>query len=301
MGYCHEHRKHFKWTCSVCDTAWEYMGRTHLLDAFNAGVRGEEETTTWQADPHHHAAYLHGKEYCTRQPGSPAQNERHSKHTLTKGVSMAKKKTDPVADAQANTGLSFEQMVGTATVSPDTAKAKDKKPVIKLNAAQSKQLVAMLNAKRDMKAAEGTMRSEEGPLLEHCLNRQDTDGLAGDFSGSYTVLTDDGKTKATFITQDKFSVSPDVIDTLKVLLGDQYAVEVKSKPVVTLKPEVFEDPDLKAELTKLLGTNFSKFFQTVMKYELKDGFDERLYKIAGNAANVAQLRGLCGKSKPYIK
>ncbi|MDD5649764.1 MAG: hypothetical protein PHF86_04990 [Candidatus Nanoarchaeia archaeon] len=214
---------------------------------------------------------------------------------------MAKRKADPVAVATANTDLSFEQMVGTSTISPDAVKSKDKKPVIKLDAAQSAKLEKMLKAKREMKAAEGTFRSEEGPLLELCLNRQDTDGLAGDFSGSYSVLSDDGKTKATFISQDKFSVSTDAIDTLKVLLGDQFAVEVKTKPIVTLKPEVFEDAVLKAELTKLLGANFSKFFQTVMKYELKEGFDERLYKIAGNAANVAQLRALCGKSKPYIK
>ncbi len=212
---------------------------------------------------------------------------------------MAKKRTDPVAQ-KANTGL-FDQMIATAVISPEAAKPKNQKPCIKLNATQSAALVKMLNAKREMKAAEGTFRSEEGPLLEHCLNRQDIDGLAGNFSGSYTVLTEDGKTKATFICQDKFSINPDIIDTLKVMLGDQYAVEVKSKPVVTLKPEVFEDAALKAELTNLIGPSFSKFFQTVMKYELKEGFDERLYKLASNAASVAQLRSICGKSKPYIK
>jgi hypothetical protein len=305
-GYCHEHRKKLGWTCPACETAWEYTGRTHLLDAFNAGVRGEEETTEWQADPHHHAAYLHGKEYCTRQPGSDNHKERHSsvpkwqreKHKQ-KELLMPKKQTQlPTA----NTDLSFEQMVGGATISADAAKEKrGAKPTIKLDKTQSAALVKMLDAKRDMKVAEGIMRSEEGPLLEFCLNRQDTDGLAGDFSGSYTVLSEDGKTKATFITQDKFSIPADSVDTLKVMLGDQFAVEVKTKQTVTLKPEVFEDANLKAELVKLIGTNFSKFFQTVTTYSAKEGFDERLYKLAGNTANVQTLRTLCGKSKPYIK
>lgn len=305
MGYCHEHKKKFGWTCPACEAAWEYMGRTQFLDSFNAGVRNNPEPQP--NDPQHHAAYLHGQQYANKgvSHGNRAGNSRHSKGEqrdsvpLTQGVPMApRKQAQP--PAQEDTGLSFEAMVGAATVGSDAPKKSDK-PIIKLSKTESVALVKMLNAKRDMKAAEGTMRAEEGPLLEICLNRQDTDGLAGHFAGSYTVITEDGKTKATFISQDKFSVNAETIDTLKVLLGDKYATEVKTTPVVTLKPEVFEDATLKAELVKLLGNNFGKFFQTKMTYSLKEGFDERLYAIAGNPANVIQLRTLCGKSKPYIK
>lgn len=302
MKHCNIHKIDFSYTCSVCEASYNYAGRTQYLDAFTAGARGETEQPQWQNDPQQHAAYLHGKEFAN-PVGKKEENKRHkgSKQNLTLSqgdLPMAKKQTQ---SQTANTGLSFEQMVGSATVTDSDSTHKSTKPTIKLDAEKSKALVSFLDAKKEMKDAEAVMRSEEGPLLEHCLNRQDIDGLAGKFSGSYSVVTEDGKTKATFISQDKFNVNSDFIETLKTLLGTQFNEEVKAKHTVTLKPEVFEDETLKAELVKLLGASFGKFFQTVTKYELKDGFDERLYKIAGNPANVAQLRHICGKSKPYIK
>lgn len=60
MRRCKTHKRDFGWTCPVCEEEWNYSSRTHLLDAFRKGVRGEQFQST---DVQQQAAYEHGKTY----------------------------------------------------------------------------------------------------------------------------------------------------------------------------------------------------------------------------------------------
>lgn len=299
MGYCETHDLEFNMTCPACDYELNYMQRTHLLDAFRAGVRGK---AFLNSQPEYVTAWNDGLNFCKRKSpvGNTNDKKRYSKgKKLTEGdTNMAGKKKATTATPD----ISFEQMLGEATVASSTPKKGDK-PIIKLDADMSVKFLDFLRYKKEYKAAEGNMRAAEGPLLEYCIERQDTDGLKDDFHGSYTVISEDGKTSATFITQDKFSPSQESEDqeALKTLLGDKYATEVIKTSTVILRPEVFEDEALKKELVAKMGTDFSKFFMTTHKYSMKEGFAERLYRIANGMANLIRLRTLCGKAKPYIK
>lgn len=199
--------------------------------------------------------------------------------------------------------LSFESMVSSNTVSAKDAKKKATIPVIKLDTEHSAKLREFLEAKQKMKEHETAMRSAEAPIQNLCLNRQDEDGLSGQFASSYELVTDDGKNSVKFISVDKFYLSqdPDNITTLQDLLGENFDKEVKQETTVTLKQEVFEDEKLKKELVALVGAQFSKFFQTVVAYKMKPGFDERLYKLAKNTSDARQYRTICGKVKASLK
>lgn len=301
-GHCKTHNSEFNMTCPACDHELNYINKTYLLDAFRAGVRGLPYIN--QSSPEYVAAWNDGLNFA-QIPGNLITKKRYSKgkqsEKLTEGdTNMAgKKKATTIAPEST---ISFEQMLGEATVASSTPKKGDK-PVIKLDKDMSVKFQDFLRYKKEYKAAEGNMRAAEGPLLEYCIERQDTDGLKDDFHGSYTVISEDGKTSATFITQDKFSPSQEAEDqeALKTLLGDKYATEVIKTSTVILRPEVFEDETLKKELVAKMGTDFSKFFMTTHKYSMKEGFAERLYRIANGMANLIRLRTLCGKAKPYIK
>jgi len=302
MGYCHEHRKRFGWTCPACEAAWEYMGRTQYLDAFNAGVRGDVLQERWKQDPQYHAAYLHGKQYCTKQEGQVGKPREHSRYKQSKKQperkhSMAKKKKTNDGD------LSFEAMVGSTTVPKSTLSKKKQLPQIVLDTTNSSNLRKFLTSKTEMKAAETDMRSAEQPLLTLCMDRQDEDALAGRFHGSYELVTDDGETTAKYVSVDKFNLSQDQenIDALREVLGDEFDNEVEKVTVVMLKPEVFGNKALKEELVKLVGAQFGKFFQSVVTYKMKSEFDERLYKYASTAAEAQQLRVLTSKTKSSLK
>lgn len=314
MGYCETHDLEFNMTCPACDHELNYMQRTHLLDAFRAGVRGKTYTNGSYRPPYssdscgqtseYVAAWNDGLNFCKRKSpvGNTNDKKRYSKgKKLSEGdTNMAGKKK--ATTTKPDTDISFEQMLGEATVASSTPKKGDK-PIIKLDADMSVKFLDFLRYKKEYKAAEGNMRAAEGPLLEFCIDRQDTDGLKDDFHGSYTVISADGKTSATFITQDKFSPSQEAEDqeTLKTILGDKYATEVIKTSTVILRPEVFEDETLKKELVAKMGADFSKFFMTTHKYSMKEGFGERLYRIANSMANLIRLRTICGKAKPYIK
>jgi hypothetical protein len=199
-------------------------------------------------------------------------------------------------------GLSFDAMIGQNVVTTDSKKKKEQLPIINLDDTLSAELKKFINKKAEMKAAEGEMRLAEQPVLQVCLDRMDSDALSNDFHSSYEVKSTDG-TKVKFVTTDKFNISndPENIQALRDALGDDFDDEIVAKPTVVLKAEVFEDASLQKELTGLLGDKFSKFFETIVKYSTKEGFDERMYKIAGDKGKAIQLRSLAGKNKPFLK
>ena len=57
---CRIHNLNFGYTCPACDAAYAYLGRSHLVVHFNAGVKGVASTAVTLQEK---AAYEHGQTY----------------------------------------------------------------------------------------------------------------------------------------------------------------------------------------------------------------------------------------------
>jgi hypothetical protein len=207
--------------------------------------------------------------------------------------------------AASASSTSFSAMLG-QTVVPNTdgAKGKEALLVIKLDKDNTKNLKEFLEKKKAMKTAEGEMRIAEQPILSTCIDKMHADGLAGHFNHSYKLIGDDNKTAATFCSVDKFNLSQETenVNAIKnCLTPEVYKEEAKETPTVTLRSIVYEDESLQKELAEIMGDKFVKFFETKIRYSLKSGFNERIYKIAKTEVKLKEIEALVGQNKPFIK
>ena len=209
---------------------------------------------------------------------------------------MAKTKTAAPAAG------SFDDMLGTnETTAASKKKAKEDGPALVLPDNLKQAFLNYLEHKKNMKDQESLMREAESLVLDFCKNKFDEDGLAGKFTHTYDVKSGDKKAK--FITTDKFSIGQenDVINKAKDLLGNEFAEVVGQEKEVVMNPDVFLNAELQAELVKLLGDKFGKFFTTVKKWVVKKGYNEKMHKIAGNKDKLTQIREVIVPAKPYLK
>ena len=199
----------------------------------------------------------------------------------------------------------FNEMLKTSVKNPaDKTKKKDLLPEIKLDEALSTSLVKFIDAKTREKIANGEKVLAELPILQYCQDKLDKDALAGTFNSSYKVVGADGKTSVKFITSDRFSVSQDQenIEALKECFAEKFEEHFETKNSIEAKSEIFTDENLQKELVELLGENFSKFFVVTQKYVAKDGFNEKIYKIAnGNINTLKTIKTLVPQTKPCFK
>jgi len=205
---------------------------------------------------------------------------------------MIKKKTTPG---------DFASMLGATVVPASKTEKKNEAPLIKLPEDLSAKLKRVIDEKAAMKTAESNFRLAAAPVIEFCQKRMDTDAFANDFHSSYKIQG--GDNTAMYITLDKFTPAQDTesIQYMRDVLGEHFDKETKKKTTVMLKPEVFEDQKLQDELVKLIGADFARFFESKITYSLKPGFDERMYKIAGNPAKLNTIKTACNKASGYIK
>ncbi len=161
----------------------------------------------------------------------------------------------------------------------------DKKPASKKSSAgevksttKIKKAVDRFNkAKAEMKAAEAEMRATEPEIIDFVRKIQDADGFAGDFKKSYDV--DGEETKVKYVTQNRYSISGDDEAEIKELLGEAYDILFSSDYDVRMRGEVMKDPELQAELMKLLkgGKLFDKFFYTHVTIKAEKDYDSKIY------------------------
>jgi len=78
---CKTHKLKFNYTCPACDEAWVYSGRTHLLEYFNAGVRGKELPPG--SDVEQEAAWKNGRKYCP-------EGKKADEHSLRREIGKLK-------------------------------------------------------------------------------------------------------------------------------------------------------------------------------------------------------------------
>jgi len=293
----------YSYTCPICEVEWEYVSSTQYLDFFRAGVLGKAQCLT--ADVRAVAAYEHGKSCRVMykgKSGRECEGVRYDKeeivsvHVVQEDVMIRKKKQQKE--------VSFDAMLGQTVVSVNGSKSKKSNPVIVLDEELSGELKIFIEKKKEMKKAEAEMRVAEQPVISECLERMDVDGLKDDFHSSYDVKMTDG-TIVKFISVDKFNLSqePEAIGALRATLGEEvFNKEVVKRPTVVLKAEVFESEEMQKKLMCLMGEEFPKFFETSIRYGMREGFDERMYRIAGGEkSKLIMIRALVGKNKPYLK
>jgi len=197
---------------------------------------------------------------------------------------------------------SFEDMLGSSETTAKAAKKKkDEAPIIQLPEDKKQAFKNFLKHKENMKNEETLMRTEEEVVLSFCKAKFDEDGLAGNFTNTFKVVSDEQTAK--FITVDRFSIGQDldIINRAKDLLGDKFSEVVDEEKEVVMKGEVFTDEALKKELIAMVGDKFAKFFITQKKFVIKKDFNEKIFKIAGNKDKLAQIREVIVPTKPSLR
>jgi len=184
--------------------------------------------------------------------------------------------------------------------------AVSKKPAAKKNAAPAVELSddlkdavdAYAKAKVEEKNAKAAMELHGSKVIAAVREIQDKDGFSGNYKKSYDVAGKESKVK--FVATDKFSVASDDAHLLEDVLGDKFAELIKTKYVVTLKPEVLADEKLSKELEKLMGDKFDKFFNVVKSLETADDFDAKIYG-AVDADGLNDVRTFVKQNKPSLR
>lgn len=208
---------------------------------------------------------------------------------------MAKKS----ATATAEKKVDFMSAVASVATLAQPASKKNVKPVVVLPEALHANLAAVAQAKADLARAEANLAANAEPIINHVRGIQDTDGCAGNFSGSYELEAKD--TRALFVSTDKWSAVKDeaIVAELKAL-GAEAAVRETYE--IKVKDEVLEDAKLQQELMAAVGPVFAKFFTATKKIVAVKGLSEKIYTLAGNdKARVAKIRELVKQYSPYIK
>jgi len=183
------------------------------------------------------------------------------------------------------------------------AAKKNSMPVIQVTNEMAEKVIAYQEAKAQFKMAEAVMKMAEGEIIELVRERQDADGFAGRYNGSYNVVGEangvSGQVKVIF--QDKYSaLNGEDEPQLKEILGNHFDELIDEKFDVALKPEVLENEALSDELTNLVGDRFGEFFNIVVSMKIKPGFKSNVYR-AVNSQGLSNLRTYVKQYKPSMK
>ena len=191
----------------------------------------------------------------------------------------------------------FGDMLG-ATKTTETAPKKGKMPTLDAPPEVKTAVDEYQEAKAAAKQAEAVMDVAGAVITGFVRDRQDADGFAGKFSGSYAVMGNRATCKVVYA--NKFSVSAEDGPQLAEVLGPEFDRMVTKKASVTLKATVFEDEAAQQKLMALLGDSFPEFFETKISLGVAEGFNRDIYRVV-DAAKLADLRVFARQYKPSIR
>jgi hypothetical protein len=191
----------------------------------------------------------------------------------------------------------FGDMLG-ATKTTETAPKKGKMPTLEATPEVAAAVDQYQEAKAAAKQAEAVMEVTGAVITNFVREKQDRDGFAGKFTGSYAVMGE--KSTAKVIWANKFSLSAEDGPQLAEVLGPEFDRMVTKKAVVTLKASVFEDEAAQQKLMGLLGDSFPEFFETKITLGVVEGFSRDIYRVV-DAAKLADLRVFARQYKPSIR
>jgi len=192
---------------------------------------------------------------------------------------------------------SFGDMLG-ATKTTETAPKKGKMPTLEATPEVAAAVDQYQEAKTAAKQAEAVMDLAGAVITGFVREKQDADGFAGKFTGSYQIMGK--KSAAKVIYANKFSLSADDGPQLAEILGPEFDRMVTKKAVVTLKASVFEDEAAQQRLMALLGDAFPEFFETKITLGVTKGFNRDIYRVV-TPEKLADLRVFARQYKPSIR
>lgn len=201
--------------------------------------------------------------------------------------------------AEKPAGMSFDDML-TQTAKPKAkAKAKSKMPVLDAPDDIRKEVDRYVEAKKAEKQAKAEKDDAGDRVLTFVRPHQDEGGYNGTYRHSYAIPGTNGN-QVKYVSQNKFSINPDDEPQLREILGDEFDDLLEKKFGVKLKADVFEDEGLKQEFMELVGSEFQKFFETVVTLKVCDEFDRRVYG-AVDKDNLPALRTFARQYKPSLR
>ena len=192
---------------------------------------------------------------------------------------------------------SFGDMLG-ATKTTTEAPKKGKMPTLEATPEVKKAVDEYQEAKTAAKQAEAIMEVTGPIITDFVRDRQDADGYAGKFTGSYAVMGH--KSTAKVVYANKYSLSAEDGPQLAEVLGAEFDRMVTKKAVVTLKAEVFENEAMQTKLMGLLGDSFPEFFETKITLGVAEGFNRDIYRVV-TPEKLADLRVFARQYKPSIR
>jgi hypothetical protein len=192
---------------------------------------------------------------------------------------------------------SFGAMLG-ATKKTEAAPKKGKTPTLDAPPEVREAVDRYQEAKAQAKQAEAVMDVDGAIITGFVRKKQDADGFARKFSGSYAVMG--FKSTAKVVYANKYSLSADDEAQLSEILGPNYGAMITQKHTVSLKAEVFEDGAKQARLMELMGDDFAEFFETKTALGVCEEFNKIVYQVL-KPEDLENLRVYARQSKPSIR
>ena len=192
---------------------------------------------------------------------------------------------------------SFGAMLG-ATKKTEAAPKKGKMPTLDAPPEVREAVDRYQEAKATIKQAEAVCDVDGAIITGFVREKQDADGFARKFSGSYAVMG--FKSTAKVVYANKYSLSGEDAAQLAEILGPNFEPMITQKHTVSLKAEIFEDEALQAELMELVGDRFAEFFETKTTLGVCEEFNKIVYQVL-KPEDLENLRVYARQYKPSIR
>ena len=195
----------------------------------------------------------------------------------------------------------FGAMLKKTAVAKEPAKSKSKMPVLDPPEDVRDAVDEYIDAKTRETMAKTEKEMAESIVLQFTSGVQDVDGYKGNFQNSYAVPGNKPRNQVKYVSSNRYSINAADRDMLEEALGELYPEMVEEDYTVKLKPEVFTDEELQADLMELLGDRYEDFFETTLSLKVKDGFNRRIYQVPMEEDGLDNLRVFCKPFKPALR
>lgn len=198
--------------------------------------------------------------------------------------------------------LNFEDIVKSSATAPSKKKAGKVVREIITDApdAVKEGISKVLAGKAKKKAGESEIKVGETPVIEYGLNLKDDRALNGDYNKSYKIQGENEEDVITFVTANKYSHSEEDQEEVAELMGDNFDDLMPENFTITVKEEVFADPDMQKFLMSKMGERFADFFEVTKTRKVVPNFDEELYK-RFDKEKIDDIKVFVKQAKPSLK
>lgn len=190
-----------------------------------------------------------------------------------------------------------DMLAATATKTEPKAK-KSSMPTLQATPEVAQAVDQYQESKINYKQAEAAMGAAAEIITDFVRGRQDEEGFAGRYQGSYAVMGN--RHQAKVIYANKFSINGEDEAELTAILGENFDNLIEKKFSVKLRAEVLEDEGLQSELMGLIGERFADFFETTASLSVTEGFSREIYR-AVPPEQMDALRTYARQYKPSIR